>query len=63
MIRRCGYYAAAIAGLLTVLAVPAVFFLRGPGEAAAVGVMLTAGMIFGLSVVALVVAGERTSTP
>jgi hypothetical protein len=50
-----------LSGLLTLLALAAIMVLKGGWEAADAGLMVAAGMFFGLSFIALLVAGERTS--
>jgi hypothetical protein len=50
-----------LSGLLTALALAAVLFLKGGWEAAAAGLMLAVGMVFGLSFIALLMAQDRTS--
>lgn len=55
------YFVLRLSGLLTVLAFAAVLFLKGGWEAAASGLTLAAGMVFGLSFIALVMARDGTS--
>lgn len=55
------YVVFCLSGLLTLLALAAIMVLKGGWEAADAGLMVAAGMVFGLSFIALLVAGERTS--